>query len=213
MKMGNGLLAVWMQPTEANEAEFNRWYDDEHVPERMALPGFLAARRYTNLREGPKYIALYELDGPDALASAEYQKVRKDPTPLTRKVTGAVTANVRNEYELIKSIGANPLTPAPYLYMVMLETEAEHDDELNQWYDSEHLAALAGVPGVSGARRYRSHHAVPKYLAVYELASPDIPDSDAWHKAADTPWTLKMRPLFKNRQSHLGQLLKATPSA
>jgi hypothetical protein len=209
MKMGKNLLAVWMQPTAANEAEFNHWYDDEHVPERMALPGFLAARRYVNLREGPKYIALYELADAGALTSDGYQKVRKEPTPLTRKVTGEVTTNVRNEYELIKSVGPDSLEPAPFLYMVMLETDAAHDTELNQWYDTEHLAALAGVPGVRGARRYRSHHAVPRYLAVYELDSPDIPESDAWHKAADTAWTLKMRPLFQNRQSHMGQLIRS----
>ncbi|HLF76445.1 MAG TPA: hypothetical protein VJB57_03055 [Dehalococcoidia bacterium] len=209
IKTGVGLLAVWYQPTPAGEAELNRWYEEEHLQERMEIPGFLAARRYRNLREGAKYIALYDMENLSVLAGDAYMKVRKNPTPLTRRVNADATINVRNEYELVRTIGPNPIEPAPYLFMVQLETDPEHDAELNQWYDNEHLAALAGVPGCRGARRYRSSHAVPKYLAVYEIASPDLPDSAVWRKAADTPWTLKLRPHFINRVYTMGELFRA----
>jgi hypothetical protein len=208
IKTGEGLLAVWIQPTEAGEAEFNRWYEEEHLKERMVIPGFLAARRYRNLREGAKYIAIYDLENIGVLADAPYMKVRTNPTPLTEQVGRDATINIRNEYELLKSIGPNPMEPAPYLFIVGLETEPEHDAELNQWYDNEHLAALAGVPGCRGARRYRSSHATPKYLAVYELESPEIPDGPVWRKAADTPWTLKLRPHFINRWYSMGELFR-----
>jgi hypothetical protein len=209
MKTGNAILAVWMEPRPELEKEFNHWYDDEHVPERMALPGFLSARRYVSLNGSPKYIAIYELEDIGALSSDAYLKVRKDPTPLTKKVTGAVTSNIRREFEQVLSMGPPAGEAAPYTLFVQLETDPEHDQELNDWYNKEHLAALAAVPGVLGARRYRSKEGSPKYLAIYDYASPDIRESEAWHKAADTPWSVKVRPLFTKRDSHLAQLIKA----
>jgi hypothetical protein len=197
-----------MEPPPEHEKEFNHWYDDEHVPERMALPGFLGARRYTALNGSPKYIAIYELNDLGALYSPEYENVRTNRTPLTARVTGFVTANIRREFEQVALLGG-PAEPAPYSLFVQLETLPEHEAELNEWYDKEHLAALAGVPGVLGARRYRSKEGSPKYLAIYDYASPDIGESDAWQRAADTPWTLKIRPLFTKRERQVGRLLNA----
>ena len=71
------------------------------------------------------------------------------------------------------------------------------DDEFNEWYDAEHLPQLGRVPGVLCARRYRGS-GERKYLALYHLARADVARSDAWHAAADTPWTERMRPNFRN---------------
>ena len=59
----------------ANEADFNRWYEEEHLDERMAIPGFINARRFTALEGGPKYLALYDLESPDVLQSAPYRHI------------------------------------------------------------------------------------------------------------------------------------------
>ena len=39
-----------------HDAEFNAWYNEEHVPERLSAPGFLNAARYEALRGGPRYL-------------------------------------------------------------------------------------------------------------------------------------------------------------
>ena len=59
----------------ANEADFNRWYEEEHLDERMAIPGFINARRFTALEGGPKYLALYDLESPEVLQSAPYRHI------------------------------------------------------------------------------------------------------------------------------------------
>jgi hypothetical protein len=203
------LLAVWMEPPSGSEDDFNRWYDEEHLADRTSLPGFLRVRRYLCLRGEPKYLALYELEDKDTLKTDAYAHARQNPTPWTQRVTGYVTRTVRREYEALSSLGESPAGGAPYVLLVGLETEPEHDAELNRWYDEEHLAALQSVPGVYSARRYRAVDAgSPKYLAVYEWQTPEIRDTDAWKKAADTPWTLQMRPQFITRTDHLGHLLK-----
>ena len=60
---GTGLLMVWADVPADKEAEFNRWYNEEHLAERMAVPGFLSAARYEAVKGGPKHLAVYELIG------------------------------------------------------------------------------------------------------------------------------------------------------
>ena len=206
-----GLLAVWMDMPAEKEDDFNRWYNEEHLADRMAFPGFLRVRRYVSVSGGPKYVALYDLaDG--AMSSEPYMQARKDPTDWTKRVMAELTTNIRNEYRLVKSIGESPSTLAPYLLMVCLETDDAHDAELQDWYDNEHLAALQSVPGCHTAKRYRGTEVAagfPKNLAIYELDAPEVRTSDAWQKAADTEWTLRMRTHFlPNRTNTMGQLIK-----
>jgi hypothetical protein len=68
--VGKGMLLTSMDIDAADEAEFNRWYDREHLLERVAIDGFLEARRYIAHSASPKYLSLYStaafevLDGP-----------------------------------------------------------------------------------------------------------------------------------------------------
>jgi hypothetical protein len=64
---GTGLLMVWADIDPEFEAEYHRWYDEEHIAHLLAVPGFLSAGRYVALKGGPKYLALYELEAPDVL--------------------------------------------------------------------------------------------------------------------------------------------------
>ena len=79
-----------------------------------------------------------------------------------------------------------------------VDPAAEH--EFNEWYNTEHLPQLAAVPGVLCARRFGSQEAdrERQYLAMYHLTNPDVSSSDAWKKAAGTPWTERMRPHFRD---------------
>lgn len=213
MDAARGLMAVWMSVPAELEDELNRWYDEEHLRERMNVPGFLRARRYVSLHGEPKYIALYDLEDVAVLGGDAYRQVRSNPTPWTRRMQQLVTETIRNEYELLLELGTTPPEGAPYALLVCLETEPEHEAELNEWYNSEHLPALAGVPGVHAAKRYRAVSGSPKYLALYELASADVPQSEAWKAAADTPWTLKLRPLFKSARRNLAQRIAVLTKA
>jgi len=208
---GQGLLAVWMDIPAAVEEDFNRWYDEEHLAERAGIPGFLNARRYRALQGAPKYIALYDTVDARVLQSDPYLKVANNPTPWTQRLRPHFQNFVRNEYELIFSLGTIPEKASPYVLLVRLEIDPGHDDEFNDWYNTDHLPALTKVPGVSGARRYRATVGAPTYLAVYEIANADVSKSEAWRKAADSPWTLRMRRLYRDLTMNLGQLTKAIP--
>ena len=59
---GTGLLMVWSDIDAEFEADFNRWYDEEHISRLLEVPGFLSAGRYIAIKGGPKYLAMYELE-------------------------------------------------------------------------------------------------------------------------------------------------------
>lgn len=86
-----GFLLVLMQPPPAFEEEFNAWYDNEHIPERLAVPGFETGLRFVSVSGHPRYLAMYDLARLEVLASPAYAKVAFDQSsPWTKRVTGRV---------------------------------------------------------------------------------------------------------------------------
>jgi hypothetical protein len=58
------------------EVEFNRWYNEVHLPEILACPGFVSCSRYEAVFGEPRYIAIYQLESEDALHTPEMRQVR-----------------------------------------------------------------------------------------------------------------------------------------
>src|SRR5580658_9802573 len=83
---GKGMLLTSMDIDAADEAEFNRWYDREHLEERVAIDGFLEARRYV-AEEGsmPKYLSLYSTETFDVLDSPAYRTALANQTAWSRE--------------------------------------------------------------------------------------------------------------------------------
>ena len=65
-------------------AEYNEWYDKEHLPRLVTVPGVIRARRYAATAGNPRYLTAYELTDPDAFESPEGLQARK--TPWTAKM-------------------------------------------------------------------------------------------------------------------------------
>src|SRR5688572_2575958 len=66
------LLVVDVVVDPADADELNRWYDEEHVPEKRATPGFRSARRFAHASEPGRFLAVYEVDDPDVVTSPAY---------------------------------------------------------------------------------------------------------------------------------------------
>lgn len=80
------------------------------------------------------------------------------------------------------------------LMMVWCEVPAEVEEEFNQWYNTEHLQELLSVPGVLNAARYEATSSGPKHLAMYELESADVINTDAFKNRPPTPWGQRVGP-------------------
>lgn len=194
-----GLLAVWTDIAPEAEREFNEWYNTEHIPQLLGVPGFLSGRRYQAVEGEPKYLALYELTGPEVLKSDAFRQVRESPTEWSKKMIPLFRNTAIGAYRQLFSCNNYPLpSESEFVLTVRLNIPADKETEFNQWYNIDHLPALVSVPGVYGARRYQAVEGDSKYLAVYEMNDAGIPKSAAWDKARNTDWTLKMRPLLKD---------------
>jgi hypothetical protein len=194
----NGLLAVWTDIAPEAESEFNEWYNSEHIPQLLGVPGFLSGRRYLAVEGAPKYLALYELTDADVLKSDAFRQVRELPTEWTKKMRPLFRNPAIGVYRQIFSHGAPPAKDADAVLTVRLNTPAEKEQEFNEWYNVDHIPALVGVPGVFRARRYVVVDGDPKYLAVYEMNDARIPKTPEWDKARNSEWTLRIRPHLKD---------------
>ena len=100
---GKGILITSMDIDPAHEAEFNRWYDREHLVERVAIEGFLEARRWIAVESSPKYFCTYSTETFDVLSSPAYKKALANQTEWSKtnigrfrnmgRVIGRITAS------------------------------------------------------------------------------------------------------------------------
>ena len=191
------------EPDPDWEDEFNRWYDDEHIPNLRSVPGYFSARRYVAVEGDPKYMAIYEIASLDAFRSPEHDRLAN--TAWTERMRPHFKGRGLVFYEqvfpqegLIQGAAWGRSEGA--LLTVRLDVAPDKEQDFNDWYDQEHLAALAAVPGVIAVRRFRAvEGGGPKYMAVYHLTEPAVCSSGAWSKAADTPWSARVRPSFTTR--------------
>ncbi len=199
--MAKGILIAAMDFSDVAPDDFDDWYDTEHVPERLRVPGFLNAERWIGITNPRHSLALYDLDNVDVLHSAPYRAVGgANGSPWTKRVTGRTKSIMRLEGEQLRPGDAlAPLGQAAAVLLIAMNVAPAHENEFNEWYNTEHLPGLGAVPGVLCARRYRGTGATQRYAAVYHLANPDVPNSAPWKSAANTPWTERMRPHFTDR--------------
>jgi hypothetical protein len=101
-----GVLFVMNDVDASCEEEFNRWYQEQHVPERLAVPGFRTARRYRAADGGPAYMAVYECDSIEVFASSAYQARLDHPTEWTKKIMPGFRNMLRSACRQSWSIGA-----------------------------------------------------------------------------------------------------------
>jgi hypothetical protein len=94
---GKGMLLTSMNVDAVDEAEFNRWYDREHLEERVAIDGFLEARRYVAHDGDPKYLSLYSTATFEVLDSPAYRAALANQTAWSR-------ANIARFQNMIRAV-------------------------------------------------------------------------------------------------------------
>ena len=85
-----GILAIFNNVAPGREAEFEEWFQHEHLAERLAVPGFLIGRRHESVSGLPRYFNFYVTQSVEVLKSAAYLGRLDDPTPMTRTVMSEI---------------------------------------------------------------------------------------------------------------------------
>lgn len=89
--LGKAAIAIWCDVEPAMRAEHDAWHSGEHLPERLAIPGFLRGRRHVATDPASRwpYFILYELADAAVMTSAAYLERLNNPTPWSKKVMAA----------------------------------------------------------------------------------------------------------------------------
>ena len=95
---GKGMLITSMDVDAADEQEFNVWYDREHLAERVAIEGFLEARRWIADQASPKYFCTYSTAAFGDLSSPAYQRALANQTDWSKQ-------NISRFKNMIRAVG------------------------------------------------------------------------------------------------------------
>lgn len=199
--MPKGLLFMAFDFSTAHADEFHDWYDREHIPERLGVPGFLNAERWIADDNDSVHVATYDLENPAVLASPPYQAVGgANQSPWTKRVTAMCRRIMRYEGEQLVPGEQTAPQGAGGLLVASMTPDPDAEADFNAWYDDEHLPNLCAVPGVLSGRRFRATDTASerRYLSLYHLTEVAVSRSDAWAAAANTPWTERMRPHLRD---------------
>jgi hypothetical protein len=89
-----GILAIFNDCRAGREAEFEAWFQGEHLVERLAVPGFLFGRRHQAMSGSCGYFNFYVVGSPEVLVSKPYLERLDNPTPMTRRIMSDVFINM-----------------------------------------------------------------------------------------------------------------------
>jgi hypothetical protein len=124
---GKGMLLTSMDVDAADEADFNRWYDREHLKERVAIDGFLEARRYVAHTGSPKYLLLYSTEAIEVLDSPAYRARLNNPTEWSRRTMAGFKNMIRVVARITASDGCGR---GAVLGIIRLRPQAGHEGAL-----------------------------------------------------------------------------------
>jgi hypothetical protein len=187
--MTNGMLFVYTDPGPVPQAEFDDWYDNEHGPARLTVPGIANGYRFAALDGlAPPWLATYDLE-LEALDSPEYKAIVANASAREKSIMPALATLDRREYELISDTGAVSSDPPPAVLAVSLSVPAGREDDLAAWYTDEHGPLLMAVPGWRRVRRFQLvGGSGPDYLSLHEIDGVSVFDEPGYRAAISTPW-------------------------
>ncbi len=169
--LGQAVLAMWWEVSPEYRAELEHWHAHEHFPERLALPGFRRASRWTAVDGGEGFFVMYELDDHAVLASAPYVARLNAPSPWSTRMMPLHRGMVRTQCKVLQSRGALTARHALTIRLSPLDAEAL------QRGLGELAAAVVQEPGLVGLHLLR--HEAPALAATTEQQIRGNADRDA----------------------------------
>jgi len=145
--LGAAAVTIWHDVPPAARADYFEWHNREHMPERIAIPGFLRGRRYAALHGAPEFCTLYEAESLAVLTGADYLARLNNPTAWTQRVAPRLFGNVRSLCNVALSLGPGQGgLMMSWRYDVAPDAEAAH----RAWIEGR-LRELAGRAQIVGA--------------------------------------------------------------
>lgn len=145
---GEGAVAIWHDIAPEGRAEFYAWHGQEHMPERVGIPGFLRGRRYAAIEAELEFFNLYEALSLETLKGQDYAARVNAPTPWTLSAVKHFRAVARAICRVSHSAGpAQGGLIATLRYDVPDGRDHDHREALTRRFIPD-LLARPGIAGV-----------------------------------------------------------------
>jgi hypothetical protein len=201
LRKGRALAILWADLPQGGRADLEAWAAQEPLAPIDPPSGVLAVGRYAAVSGGPAFLEIHELAGEDALVVAASAALfagtlrgleRLGATVLPGGAPAAPASGrggsggLAGVYGQIFPPGVDERAAThglpPALQIGRIDIPAAHEEEFNEWYNTEYLIGNMTVNGVYGARRYLNRVAGPRYLTVYEFAHTEVSRQPAWDR-------------------------------
>jgi hypothetical protein len=168
---GKGILITSMNIDAAHEDEFNLWYDREHIAERVAIDGFIEARRYQAIDANPKYFATYTTGDFEDLSSPAYQQALANQTDWSK-------TNIARFKDMIRVVGRITVSRGQGrgAAMTVLRLRPDLSHAQAQRDRLRHAMDPGNVPGIISMHLIESDPILSKSLTEPDKPNPGAAD-------------------------------------
>ena len=174
---GGAAVLVWNDVAAAGREQFYQWHDKEHIPERLAVPGFRRGRRYSKPGHSPEWLTFYEADDLAVLVSPAYLARLNAPTPATRATLEFFQNTSRAVCCVVHSVGSSS---GGLVLAMRLEAPAAQSDAVRQHLVSDVFPRAAALVGVLAC-----------HLFVADQPASHLSTAESSTRAFDVPsWVL-----------------------
>jgi hypothetical protein len=171
--LGSAAVTIWCEVEPGVRPEFDDWHTHEHLPERLAIPGFLRGTRWTAADGGTGIFILYEVADLSVLTSAVYLERLNNPTPWSRKMMPSHMRMVRGLCRVQLSTGSQV---EPHMQTIRLSPRQGGEGRLEAWLAAElpklsgraHLLRNVATPalGQTTEQRIRGGDGAPDWVVL-----------------------------------------------
>ncbi len=176
---GGGAICIWNDITDEGRDEFYAWHLTEHMPERVAVPGFRRGRRYIALDTAsqPEFFTLYETADTDVLTSPAYLARLNAPTTWTKKATQGFRKTSRALTRVHTSLGPGS---GGILGTLRFAVTAGREAQATDLVSTRALPAAAAMPQISGAHLCVTNREASAEKTAESRGRPDILSAPDW---------------------------------
>ena len=196
--LGQAAVLIWNDIAPKGREQFYEWHDKEHMPERLALPGFHRGRRFISAGHSPEWLTMYEAVDVRALVSREYLARLNAPTPATARALEHFRNTSRAVCRVVCSVGSST---GGHVLAMRLNVVAKQADAVSRYLCDDALPRAIARTGVVACHLFEADSSA-SYVSTAESSTRefDVPGWVLMCEASNAGAAHKLRNTIDDRE-------------
>lgn len=151
--LGEAAVLIWNDVAAEGRECFYAWHDKEHMPERLALPGFRRGRRFSRPGHSPEWLTMYEAADVSVLVSPQYIARLNAPTRATLAALRYFGNTSRAVCRVVHSVGGST---GGHVLAMRMSVEGSRDDAMCGYLRDDAFPRAMARTGIVACHLYRA---------------------------------------------------------